>query len=139
MHLKAIQGKEVVVQIINRSGILADLARFIADRGLSLLALNASVTDGLATVRLVTDDNLRTDDVLREHGYNPHEEDVILLTIPHKPGMLHRVSEILAEAMIDTHHIYSTAMNVDGDCGIVLHTENDAQALILLNTMLINA
>ena len=139
MHLKAIQGKEVVVQIVNRSGVLADLARSLADRGLDLLALNASVVGDLATIRLVTDDNLRTDDVLREHGYSPHEEDVILLTISHKPGMLHRVSEILAEAMIDTHHIYSTTMNTDGNCSIVLHTANDDQALVLFNKMLISA
>jgi hypothetical protein len=139
MHLKAIQGKEVVVQIVNRSGVLADLARYLADRGLDLLALNASVDGGVATIRLVTDDNLRADDVLREHGYSPHEEDVILLTIPHKPGMLHRVSEILAEAMIDPHHIYATTMDTDGNCSIVLHTENDDQALVLFNKMLVSA
>ena len=135
MHLKAIQGKEVVIRIINGSGVLADLARVMADRGLNLLALNASVVGDLATIRLVTDDNLRTDDVLREHGYSPHEESVILLTIPHKPGMLHRVSEILAEAMIDTHLIYSTTMDTGGNCCIVLHTANDDQALVQFNKM----
>ncbi len=139
MHLKAIQGKEVVVRIVNNSGVLADLARFIADRGIDLLALNASVTDGVATIRLVTDDNLRTDDVLREHGYRPHEEDVILLTISHKPGMLHRVSEILADATVETQRIYSTAMDTDGNCSIVLHTANDDLAMVQLNKMLVSA
>ena len=135
MHLKAIRGKEVVVRITNRIGVLADLAQFIADRGMNLLALNASVVGDQATIRLVTDDNLRTDDILREHGYNPHEEDVILLSVPHKPGMLHRVSEILAEAMIDTHHIYATSMDTNGNCCIVLHTANDDQAFFKFKLM----
>ncbi|MGB0257893.1 MAG: ACT domain-containing protein [Coraliomargarita sp.] len=133
MNLKAKRGKEVTVKIINRIGILADLAKFLADRGVNLLALNATVVDDQAIIRLITDDNLRAEDVLREHGYNPHEEDVVLLTIPHKPGMLHRVSEILAEAMIDTHHIYATTTDSNGDCCVVLHTANDDQALIKFN------
>lgn len=133
MNLKAKRGKEVTVKIINRIGILADLAKFLADRGVNLWAVNATVVDDQAIIRLITDDNLRAEDVLREHGYNPHEEDVVLLTIPHKPGMLHRVSEILAEAMIDTHHIYATTTDTNGDCCVVLHTANDDQALIKFN------
>lgn len=139
MHLKAKRGKEVVVKITNRIGILADMAKYIADRGVNLLAVTAGVVDDQAVIRLVTDDNLRVDDILREHGYNPHEEDVILLTIPHKPGMLHRVSEILAEAMIDTHHIYATSTEAEGDCCVVLHTANDDQALVKFNEMRIGA
>jgi len=41
--------------------------------------------------------------------------------------------------MIDTHHIYSTTMDTDGNCSIVLHTANDDQALVLFNKMLISA
>ena len=96
LDLKAQRGKEVLVKISNRIGILADLAQIIADRGINLLAIDAYALADQAYVRLLTEDNLRAVDVLREHGYNPHEEDVVLLTIPHKPGMLHRVSEILS-------------------------------------------
>lgn len=133
MHLKAKRGKEVVVKVTNRIGILADMLKYIADRGVNLLAVSAGVVDDQAVIRLVTDDNLRVDDILREHGYNPHEEHVVLLTVPHKPGMLHRVSEILAEAVIDTHHIYASSTQTDGDCCVVLHTANDDQALVKLN------
>ncbi|WP_269522480.1 ACT domain-containing protein [Coraliomargarita parva] len=135
MHLKATQGKEVVVKIANRIGVLANLAQYLADRGINLLAVNAQVTGNEATIRLVTDDNLRADDILREHGYNPHEEDVVLLSIPHKAGMLHRVSEILAEAMIDIREIYASAWEMEGNCMLVLHTNNDAQALVRFNEM----
>jgi hypothetical protein len=107
LDLKAQRGKEVLVKISNRIGILADLAQIIADRGINLLAIDAYALADQAYVRLLTEDNLRAVDVLREHGYNPHEEDVILLTIPHKPGMLHRVSEILSESGINIHHIYA--------------------------------
>ena len=128
-----------MVKITNRIGILADLAKVLADRGVNLLAIDAYALADQAFVRLITDDNLRAMDVLKEHGYNPHEEDVILLTIPHKPGMLRRVSEILAEAMIDTHHIYVTTTELGGDCCVVLHTANDDKALVQFNEMRIGA
>lgn len=139
MYLKAKRGKEVTLSIVNRIGVLAEMAKVMADRGVNLLAINASVDGSVGTIRLVTDDNLRAKDVLREHGYNPHEEDVIMLTVPHKAGMLHRVTEILAEAMIDTHHVYATTTETDGDCCVVLHTANDDQALVKLNEIRIGA
>ena len=133
LDLKAQRGKEVLVKISNRIGILADLAQIIADRGINLLAIDAYALADQAYVRLLTGDNLRAVDVLREHGYNPHEEDVVLLTIPHKPGMLHRVSEILSESGINIHHIYASTTKADGDCCVVLHTTNDAQAIVKFN------
>jgi hypothetical protein len=133
MHLKAQMGKEIVVKITNRIGVLADLAQILADRGVNLLAIDAYALAGQAFIRLVTDDDLRAKDVLGEHGYKPQQEDVVMLTIPHKPGMLHRVTEILAEAGIDIHHVYVTTTETGGDCCVVLHTANDAQALVKFN------
>jgi hypothetical protein len=133
MHLKATQGKEIVFQIMNRIGVLADVAKILADMGIELYAVNASVDVKIATIRLVTADNLRAVDALREHGYNPRESGVILLTLPHKPGMLHRLSEILATEMIDIHHIYSTSCDNESESRVVLHTAHDDHALVRLN------
>ena len=108
--------------------ILGDLAKILADRGVDLLAVQADVADGQGTVRVVTDDNLRASDALRAR-LQTRGEEVILLTIPHKPGMLHRVGEILAEAALDTQRIYATTIRSVGDCCVVLHTANDDLAL----------
>ncbi len=135
MHLKATRGKEVVVRIINDIGVLADLAKVLADRGIDLKAINASVLGDQATIRVVTDDNLRAVDVLGEHGYNPQESSMIVLTLSHKPGMLHRVSEELAHAMLDIRHIYASSVEGQDECCVILHTANDDRALVRLNQM----
>ncbi|PXA05073.1 hypothetical protein DDZ13_03660 [Coraliomargarita sinensis] len=133
MDLKAQMGKEVMIKVANRIGILADVARALADRGINLLAIDAHALAGQAFIRLVTDDNLRAGDTLGEHGYKSQAEDVILLTVPHKPGILHRVTEILAESEIDVHHVYASTTDKGGNCCVVLHTANDAQALVKFN------
>jgi hypothetical protein len=86
-------------------------------------------------IRLVTDDNLRTRDALAERGYGVQEEDVILLQLPHKPGMLRRLAEALANAGIEIRHLYATALNEHDTCLLVLQTANDEQAIPKLSKM----
>ena len=128
---EVLQGKEVVVQAKNAIGLLSDLAKPLAEKGVSLRAMNSEVCENECIVRLVTDDNLRAVDVLNNKGLNPKEEEVILIHMLHKPGMLKRVAEIMDEAKIDIKRIYATALDSDDRCLIVLHTEDTtATALI---------
>ena len=52
--------------------------------GLELRAVNAVAVGGSSIVRLVTDDNLRAADVLREHHYAPEEASAVLVELPHR-------------------------------------------------------
>ena len=89
--LKARQGKEVVVRIANKVGELAKLTKVVAERGVNVLAASAWVEDAEAVIRLVTDDTLRTMDVLRDNDYKPQERSVVLVDAAHKPGILYAV------------------------------------------------
>ena len=77
--LKARQGKELVLRVADKIGALAEFSKIVAERGVSILAMSAWVEDAEAVIRLVTDDTLRTLDVLRAHGYEPQERDVVLV------------------------------------------------------------
>jgi len=133
MELVARHGTEVVICIRNASGVLSEVARILADRGLELMAVNASAEGDYATIRLVTDDNLRASDILRAHGYEPMEAPVVMIHLPHKPGLLHRMTERLAEEMINMDHFYLSALPKQTECLVVLHTEHDDRALWALN------
>ena len=72
-------------------------------------------------------------DYLRAKGYAPREESVILMELPHKPGMLKRVTEVLSGESIDIHHLYATALERHEKTLLVFHTSNDEHALPRLN------
>ncbi len=55
--------------------------------------------------------------------------------MPHKPGMLHRVAETLAQGAIDIHHLYATATREQERCLVVFNTENNERAMVLLNAL----
>jgi hypothetical protein len=65
------------------------------------------------------------------------EEQVILLELPHKPGMLKKMTGRLGEEGIEIRHLYATASEKDAHCLIVLRTTNDARAIVALSEFVV--
>jgi hypothetical protein len=117
----------------NEIGSLDRLAKAIADKGINIQAVCAWVEGAQAVIRLVTDDNVRAGDVLRAHGQQVRETEVLVADAPHKPGMLHRITETLAKGTLDIHHLYATASGAQDHSLVVFATANNDRALVLLN------
>jgi hypothetical protein len=130
--LNAKIGKEVVVRVRNEIGVVFQLTRLIADKGINILAANGWVEGADAVIRFVTDDNLRVMDALRERHYNPREQEVVLVKTGHKPGMLRHITEKLANAGLDLHHLYASATEDQDKCLIVFGCANNDRAVVLL-------
>jgi len=130
---EARQGKEIVVKVKNRVGLLFDIFKLISEKGISILAACGNISGDEDVIRLVTDDNLRAIDTINANGYLAEEEDVILMEMPHKPGMLKRITHALALEEIDLRHLYATALTGQEKCLLVLRTSSDSRALLRLN------
>lgn len=131
--LEARQGKEIVLRMKSRVGLLFEVSKLLAEKGVSILAVCGIVSGEECTIRLVTDDGLRTKEALAERGYCPEEETAVLIELPHKPGILKHVSDALTREDIDIDHIYATALDGSDRCLLVLHTANDERAIPTLN------
>lgn len=58
---------------------------------------------------------------------------MLLTEAPHKPGMLRRMTETLAQGDIDIHHLYATATMTQERSLVVFATTNNDRAMVLLN------
>lgn len=126
--------KEISVRVLNDIGILAQLTRIVADKGVNIRATAAWVEDeNRGVVRLVTDDNLRAMDALRTHNYAPEEVTSVEVVMHHSPGMLSRVCDKIGSGGINIHYLYASAAVSDETCLAVLSTDNNERALVLLN------
>jgi hypothetical protein len=126
--------KEVSVRVLNDIGILAQLTKIVADKGVNIRAAAAWVEDeNKGVVRLVTDDNLRALDALKAHNYAPEEITSIEVLMQHSPGMLSSVCEKIGRGGINIHYLYASAPVSDETCLVVLSTDNNQHALVLLN------
>jgi hypothetical protein len=130
---KARHIKEIVVEVRNDIGVLHEMTRIVADKGISIVALQGTVDEERAVIRMVTDDMLRTADALRARNYKPLETDAILAEVPHKAGMLRVMTEKLGKANIDIDLIYGSAGNEASHCMVVLSTSDNDRAIVELN------
>ncbi len=124
-------GKEIVVTIANKIGVLADMSRVLADHGINIEAVAGYATDNEAKIMLVTDDNLRATDALKKSGYRGAKENpVVILELENKSGALKNISAKLAEQGIDINYLYGTTCPGACPARIVLSTSNDEKALV---------
>lgn len=133
--LKTKPAKEVIVRMPNAIGALDGIAQTIADKGINIHAVCGWVEGAEAVIRLVTDDSVRVIDALKKTRtlYAVREADVLVTETPHKPGMLHRMTEKLAQEGIDLHHLYATASASQAQCLVVFASANNDRAMVLLN------
>ena len=124
--------KEVIVRINNRPGTLAQITKSIADKGISIEAVIATVDGTDAVVRLVTSDHQRTVNTLREQQLEVQETKVVVVEALHRPGLLQRITEKLARENMDLLYLYATAAEAD-KCLVVLSSTNNEWAVMVLN------
>jgi hypothetical protein len=126
--------REVSVRVFNDIGVLAQLTRIVADKGVNIRAAAAWVENGSqGVVRLVTDDNLRTVDALTAHSYAPEEIRSIEVVCEHTPGLLSSLCERIGQGGINIRYLYAGAPVSAEKCSVILSTDDNDRALILLN------
>ncbi len=131
--LQARPAKELVLRLPNEIGTLNAISKTLSDKGINIAAVSAWVEGAEVTIRLITDENARAIDALKAQRYAAREADVIVADLPHKPGMLRRVTEALAQDGIDIHHLYASSVGAQDHALIVFATANNDRAIVRLN------
>jgi hypothetical protein len=131
--IKAKMAKEAIVRLNNRTGVLAQVTKSIAEKGVNLEAVIATVGGMDAVIQLVSKEHQRMMDALREQHWEVQEAKVILVEGENRPGLLQFITEKLARENIDVLYLYATAVNVD-KCLVVLSTANNEWAVMVLNS-----
>lgn len=131
--LKARPAKEVVLRMPNEIGTLNAVAKVLADKGFNIVAVSAWVEGADVIIRVLTDEPSRAADALRAHNYAVREVEVVMTEVPHKPGMLRRITDRLAQEEIDIHHLYATSAASQAQALVVFATANNDRAIVRLN------
>ncbi len=106
-------GQPFVVQMPNRPGELAHLARALCARGINIVQIQGSSAAGDLACALIYTDCCEEDtgDVLRSMGYSFVVGSTLLVEIPDTPCALGDLTEELAQG----------GVNVTGFCKIATH------------------
>jgi len=134
MVRSAVIAKEIIVKATNKKGVLADISKMMAEHGINIEAMAGYVSpDNDANLMLVTDDERRAVDVLKEHGYETlHESEVVYIEVENKPGALKIVADKLAKHDIDIRYNYGSTSSEATCTRMVLGTNDNEKAVVLL-------
>lgn len=125
--------KELLIKVVNDIGVLHELSRNLADRGVNILAMCGWVEGDTGYVRFITDDHTRAVDELTAKNFHVEERDAIQVTLAHRIGMMKMLTEVLARESINIHHVYATAQLADSECLVVFSCSNNEHAVVALN------
>jgi hypothetical protein len=133
MIIKTRIAKDAIVRISNQSGALARVTKVVADNGVNIEAVIATVEGADAVIHLVTSDHQRTMNTLRERQLEVQETKVVVVEALHQPGLLQHITEKLARENMDIFYLYATAAEAD-KCLVVFSSTNNEWAVMVLNS-----
>jgi hypothetical protein len=94
-------GQPFVVQLPNRPGELAHLAKGLCARGVNIVQIQGSAAGDLACALIYTDDDAATQEVLRSMGYSFVAGSTLIVEIEDSPCALGELTARLANAKVN--------------------------------------
>jgi hypothetical protein len=99
---------QLTVSLKSKPGVLAQLARTLADAGVNITTLSADSPGGRGKIRVIVNDAGKAKRALRRARYRASEEPAFVVRLRNKPGALARVAEKLAKARVNIKSAYAT-------------------------------
>lgn len=123
--------KEIVVTVVNKIGVLADMSKLLAESGVNIEAVAGYAVNKEAKIMLVTNDSLRAIGALKKSGYTSiKENEVVVIELEDKPGALKNITARLAAEGIDINQIYGTTCSGGCPAKLVISTTDNEKALV---------
>jgi hypothetical protein len=125
--------KQVSVSLDNVPGKFLAVSEYLRVEGINIRAISVADTSDISTVRFVTDDPKKTENVLKSHGYSIKETEVIAVEVPDHPGGLVAILKPLKAAGINVLYLYTfLGRGESGQPIVILGVDKTEEALSVL-------
>ena len=122
--------QEFNVSLTDRPGELAQVASAVGDEGINILGC-VGMGRSTASVTMVTDDEEATKKVLKSMGRDFEVNELILTSLPNKPGALAGMTTKLSDAGVNIKSFYIMKMELDV-ADVALTTDNPSKTKEIL-------
>ena len=127
--------KQLSVFMENKPGRLSQICSMLAETGVNIYAMTVHDTVDHAIVRLMVDNPTKALIILEEEGVYIVSQDVVVIEIENKPGIIADVAKRLFRADINIEYAYCTATkNQDIGC-LVIKTKDPELTLEILEEL----
>jgi hypothetical protein len=99
---------QLTISLASKPGVLAQVARTLAEARVNILSLSADAVSGRGKIRVIVNDATKAKRALRRGKYRFSEEPAFVVRMRNKPGALARVAGKLGAARVNIKGAYAT-------------------------------
>ena len=120
--------EQVSVFIENRTGRLAEILQFLAQRGIDLRAYSFAETSDFGIMRMIVRDTDAALAALKDGGYTAKKNDVLGMLVADETGSTVEAFRLLGAAGVNVEYTYAFARGQGEDAFILLRVDDNAKA-----------
>ena len=123
---------QLTVFVENGPGRLLEITEILGQAGIDLRALSIADTAEFGIARMITSDQQRAVNLLREAGFAVSTTKVLAVGLDDEPGALVKVLHILSDVKINIEYLYAFITRQKRQAYVVLRVENNDVASAVL-------
>ena len=128
---------QISIFLENTGGRIAEATAILAKAGINIRAMSLADTTDFGVLRLIVNDVDKAEKALKDQGFTVGKNNVVAEEVEDKPGGLHAILQILAQADINVEYIY--ALLKEGQNAVMIFRfDNTDNALKVLGEKGIN-
>lgn len=126
--------KQISIFLENKPGQLAAICRALAKAGVNIATLSLADTADFGIVRMIADDHVKGCEVLAAAGFAVRETEVVMVTVPDRPGGMAELMEKLDNAGVNIEYSYAYALGQGDKAILIFRFDDNAKAEAVLET-----
>ncbi len=120
--------KQLSVFVENKKGSLVNICKAFSNAGIDMRATSIADTQDFGILRVIVDDVDRALEIMHEKECIATVTEVVGVVIPHVPGGLSLILDILNRADINIEYLYAFVGSSGKDAKVVLRVEDNEAA-----------
>lgn len=118
--------EQLSIFLENKAGRLAEVTDVLAKADINIRALSLADTSDFGILRLIVNDHEKAKAALKESGVTVGLTTVVAVEVPHKPGGLNTILQILGQKGINVEYMYAFLQK--GDNAVLIFRFNRVDA-----------
>lgn len=124
--------QQISVFLENKSGRLAEVASILADADVNIRALSVADTSDFGVLRLIVNDTVKAEKVLKSRGFSVGKTDVVAVEVEDRPGGLYKILALLGRAGLNVEYMYAFVQQSQKNAVMIFRFDNIDEAVKLL-------
>lgn len=124
--------KQLIVATEDRPGMLAEVSGILAKSNINIDGFCAYSMDGQAIFYIVSSDSQKAKTALSAKGWQVKEEDVVIVGLENKVGILSKIADKLKSKNINLLYCYGTTCDSSCASRFIFKAEDNDKAIAAL-------